>query len=180
MTPRAQVLVVAVVLLLFAAADFVQRIYVPRSAASREAGVEAVSLPGEPMSLASAQERLQSWFPAAASALSPGPGGTPAELAGGPGAAGAPIPDRAELGGWRFVLRGVFDAGPPFAVFDVMSSSGGDVEQHRLSAGQTLNGVRLDEIAGRTVSLSDGEKSIRLALFIDVNDGMMPVDAQDK
>jgi hypothetical protein len=168
-------MLVGFVLLLTVAVDFVQRIYVPRSAASREAQIEAVPLPGEPMPLASAQERLQSWFPA--SALRPG--AASAEPAIGPGDAAA-IPDRAELGGWRFVLRGVFDAGPPFAVFDVMSSNGGDVEQHRLTAGETLNGVRLEEISGRTVSLSDGQQSIRLALFIDLNDGMIPADEQDE
>lgn len=176
MTARAQVLLVAVVLLLIAVVDFVQRIYVPRSAASREAQIEVVPLPGEPMPLASAQERLQSWFPASA----PQPGGAQAEVASDPRETGAAIPDRAELGGWRFVLRGVFDAGPPFAVFDVMSSNGGDVEQHRLTAGETLNGVRLEEISGRTVSLSDGQQSIRLALFIDLNDGMIPADEQDE
>jgi hypothetical protein len=154
----------------------VQRIYVPRSTASREAQIEVVPLPGEPLSLASAQERLQSWFPA--STLQPG--GSLADPASDPGNARAAIPDRAELGGWRFVLRGVFDAGPPFAVFDVMSSNGGDVEQHRLSAGETLNGVRLEEISGRTVSLSDGQKRIRLALFIDLNDGMIPANEQDE
>jgi hypothetical protein len=56
-------MLVAIVLLLIAVADFVQRIYVPRSAASREAQIEAVPLPGEPIPLASAKERLQSWFP---------------------------------------------------------------------------------------------------------------------
>ena len=176
MTARAEVILVAVVLLLIGAVDYVQRSHVPRSAASREAQIEVVPLPGEPMPLASAQERLQSWFPASA----PQPGGAPAQPASGPGIAGVTIPDRAELGGWRFVLRGVFDAGPPFAVFDVMSSDGGDVEQHRLSAGETLNGVRLEEISGRMVSLSDGQKSIRLALFIDLNDGMIPADEQDE
>ena len=176
MTARAQVILVAIVMLLSGAVDFAQRIYVPRSAASREAPIEGVPLPGDPMPLASAQERLQSWFPASA----PQPGGALADSASDPGNAQAAIPDRAELGGWRFVLRGVFDAGPPFAVFDVMSSNGGDVEQHRLSAGETLNGVRLEEISGRTVSLSDGQKSIRLALFIDLNDGMIPADEQDE
>lgn len=176
MTKRAQVLLVAMVLLLIGVVDFVQRIYVPRSASSREAQIEVVPLPVDPMPLASAQERLQSWFPASA----PQPGYLPAQPASDPGIAGVAIPDRAELGGWRFVLRGVFDAGPPFAVFDVMPSNGGDVEQHRLAAGETLKGVRLEEISGRTVSLSDGQTSIRLALFIDLHDGMIPVDEQDE
>jgi hypothetical protein len=169
-------MLVAIVLLLIASIDFVQRIYVPRSAASREAQIKVVPLPGEPMPLASAQERLQSWFPASA----PQSGGVQAEVESDPGAARTAIPDRVELGGWRFVLRGVFDAGPPFAVFDVMSSEGGDVEQHRLTAGEELNGVRLEEISGRTVSLSDGQTSIRLALFIDLNEGMTPADEQDE
>ena len=172
MTARAQVILVAIVLLLVVVVDFVQRIHVPRSVASREANIEAVPLPEEPLSLASAQERLQSWFPASA----PQPGGAPAQPASGPGIAGVTIPDRVELGGWRFVLRGIFDAGPPFAVFDVTSSSGGDGEQHRLSAGETLNGVRLEEISGHTVRLSDGKKSIRLALFIDPNEKMAPTN----
>ena len=176
MTPRSQALLVAVVVLLIGIVDFVQRIYVPRSAASRETQIEAVPLPGEPLSLASARQRLQSWFPVAA--LQPGDG--LAQPANGTETPEGLLPDRAELGGWRFVLRGVFDAGPPFAVFDVMSSNGGDVEQHRLSTGETLHGVRLETIDGRTVSLSDGQESIRLALFIDLNDGMITADEQDE
>ena len=176
MTARAQVILVAVVLLLVVVVDFVQRLHVPRSVASREATIEAVPLPKEPLSLASAQDRLQSWFPTAESTSSSQGAGAQPQPGGGPDAAETAIPDRVELGGWRFVLRGIFDAGPPFAVFDVTSSSGGDGEQHRLSAGETLNGVRLEEISGHTVRLSDGKKSIRLALFIDPNEKMAPTN----
>lgn len=176
MTERAQILLVAFVLLLIGAVDFAQRIFVPRSAASRATQIEAVPLPGAPLPLASAQERLQSWFPVSA----PQAGDELAQPASDPGPAEAVLPDRAELGGWRFVLRGVFDAGPLFAVFDVMSNEGGEVEQHRLSVGETLHGVRLEEIVGRTVSLSDGQKRIQLALFIEPNDGMIPADDQDE
>jgi hypothetical protein len=93
---------------------------------------------------------------------------------------GARVPDRADLGGWRFVLRGVFDAGPPFAVLDVMSSSGGEFEQHRLSLGEAIKGVRVERISGRSVSLSDGENVIQLALFIDPSDDMVPTNEKDE
>lgn len=174
MTRRAQVLVVAIVLLLIGVVDFVQRIYVPRSTASRETQIGAVPLPGQPIPLASAQERLQSWFAASEQQL----GDVPAQVASDPGSAGAAIPDRAELGGWRFVLRGIFDAGPTFAVLDVMQVSGGAVEQHRLSVGENLKGVRLEQISGRNISLSDGEKVIQLALFIDPKDNIASAEEE--
>ena len=66
MSARSQVMLVAVTLLLIAAVDFAQRIYVPRSAALRETQIDVVPLPGEPMPLASARQRLQSWFPVTA------------------------------------------------------------------------------------------------------------------
>ena len=88
--------------------------------------------------------------------------------------AGAQLPDRANIGGWHFVLRGVCDAGPPFAVFDLRSGDGGEVEQHRLLAGEVIKGVRVDQISGRSVSLSDGEKVIQLVLFIYPDDDMVP------
>jgi len=121
-------------------------------------------LPNEPLPVASARERLQSWFPAQQSE-SPDTESTAGEQP-----EGAGVPDRAEIGGWRFVLRGVFDAGPPFAVLDVQASAGGAVEQHRLSAGDTIKGVTVERIAGQRVSLSDGENEVELALFIDPGD----------
>jgi hypothetical protein len=90
------------------------------------------------------------------------------------------IPDRADLGGWHFVLRGVFDAGPLFAVLDVMPSAGGEIEQHRLSAGELIKGVRVERISGRSVSLSDGENVTELALFIDPSDDIVPTNEKDE
>ena len=78
----------------------------------------------------------------------------------------------------NFVLRGVFDAGPTFAVLDVMPISGGVVEQHRLSVGESIKGVRLEQISGRNISLSDGEKVIQLALFIDPKNNIASVDKE--
>ena len=173
MTARAQVLLVAVVLLLIAAVDFVQRIHVPRSAASRETQIEAVPLPGEPMSLASAQERLQSWFPAEApTSDSEAMATTESDDA------AAALPDRVDLAGWRFILRGVFDAGPEFAVLDVMSTSGGETEQHRLLAGDEIKGVSVERISGRSVYLSDGDTIKRLALFVEPEINVTPANDQ--
>ena len=172
MTPRMQVIVVAAILALAGAVDFVQRIHMPRSLAIRGAGLEATALPDLPLSLASARQRLQSWLPTQTS----GPQAASNEVANESRDSAVRIPDRADLGGWRFVLRGVFDAGPAFAVLDVMPSAGGEIEQHRLSAGELIKGVRVERISGRSVSLSDGENLIQLALFIDPGDDIVPTN----
>ncbi len=172
MTPRNQVIVVAAILALAGAVDFVQRIHMPRSLAIRGAGLEATALPDLPLSLASARQRLQSWLPTQTS----GPQAASLEVANESRDSAVRVPDRADLGGWRFVLRGVFDAGPPFAVLDVMPSAGGEIEQHRLSAGELIKGVRVERISGRSVSLSDGEKVTELTLFINARDDMIPAN----
>ena len=117
-----------------------------------------------------------SWLPAQTS----GPQAASIEVANDSRDSAVRIPDRADLGGWRFVLRGVFDAGPPFAVLDVMSSAGGEIEQHRLSAGEVIKGVRVERISGRSVSLSDGENVTELALFIDPGDNIVPTNKKDE
>lgn len=176
MTPRMQVIVVAAILTLAGAVDFVQRIHVPRSLATREQKIETRALPELPLPLAAARQRLQSWLPTQTQE----PPVPSTEVANEPRVSGLRVPDRADLGGWRFVLRGVFDAGPAFAVLDVMSSAGGEVEQHRLSVGEAIKGVRVERISGRSVSLSDGEKVIQLALFIDPSDDMIPANEKDE
>lgn len=169
MTVRSQAIVVAAILVLAGLVDFVQRVYVPRSQATRAANTGSPVLPNPPLSLASARQRLQSWLPVPTLIPASAPAGGPKAVANEPHA-GARVPDRVDIGGWRFVLRGVFDAGPPFAVLDVMPSAGGAVEQYRLAAGEAIKGVRVERIAGRGVSLSDGEKVIQLALFIGPRD----------
>ena len=176
MTPRMQVSVVAAILALAGAVDFVQRIHVPRSLAIRGAEMEATALPDLPLSLASARQRLQSWLPTQTS----GPQAASIDVANESRDPAVRVPDRADLGGWRFVLRGVFDAGPLFAVLDVMPSAGGEIEQHRLSAGELIKGVRVERISGRSVSLSDGEKVTELALFIDPSDDIVPTNEKDE
>ncbi len=176
MTPRTQVIVVAAILALAGAVDFVQRIHMPRSTAIRGAGMEATALPDLPLSLASARQRLQSWLPTQTS----GPQAASNDVANDSRDSAVRVPDRADLGGWRFVLRGVFDAGPLFAVLDVMPSAGGEIEQHRLSAGELIKGVRVEQISGRSVSLSDGENVIQLALFIDPSDDIVPTNEKDE
>ncbi len=176
MTPRTQVIVVAAILALAGAVDFVQRIHMARSPAIRGAGMEATALPDLPLSLASARQRLQSWLPTQTS----GPQAASIDVANESRDSAVRIPDRADLGGWHFVLRGVFDAGPPFVVFDVMPSAGGEIEQHRLSAGEAIKGVRVERISGRSVSLSDGERVTELALFIDPGDDIVPTNEKDE
>lgn len=163
MTPRQQIIVVAAVLAIVGAVDFVQRVHVPRQPATRALDAGNQGQPEAPMPLAMARQRLQSWFPPEG----PGPQDPTAATQAGAGNSATSVPDRAEIGGRQFVLRGVFDAGPPFAVFDVASRSGGMVEQHRLSVGEEIEGVRVERIAGRSVSLSDGDSTVQLALFID-------------
>lgn len=177
MTPRHQIIAVAAALLLVGAVDFLQRVYVPRSSAARTTDTGTPALPDPPLSLASAQERLQSWLatPAVTAAES-----APTDAVVKPGETDVRIPDRADIGGWRFVLRGVFDAGPPFAVFDVMSSANGEIEQYRLSAGEAIKGVRVEQISGRRVRLSDGEQVIHLALFVDPKDDVVPINNKDE
>ncbi len=177
MTPRHQIIAVATILLLVGAVDFLQRVYVPRSPAARTTDTETPALPDPPLSLASAQERLQSWLatPAVTAAQS-----APTDVVVKPGESDVRIPDRADIGGWRFVLRGVFDAGPPFAVFDVTSSANGEIEQYRLSAGEAIKGVRVEQISGRRVRLSDGEQVIHLALFVDPKDDVVPINEKDE
>ena len=177
MTPRHQIIAVAATLLLVGAVDFLQRVYVPRSPAARTTDTETPALPDPPLPLASAQERLQSWLatPAETAAQT-----EPTDALVKSGESGERIPDRADIGGWRFVLRGVFDAGPPFAVFDVMSNATGEIEQHRLSAGEAINGVRVEQISGRRVRLSDGEQVFHLALFVDPKDDVVPIDEKDE
>ncbi len=170
MSTRKQLQLLAALLVLAGAIDFVQRIYAPRSPATRETNTAAIALPDQPLSLASARERLQSWLPT----QSVESDALPTDAATDARDAGTQLPDRANIGGWHFVLRGVFDAGPPFAVFDIRSGDGGEVEQHRLLAGEVIKGVRVDQISGRSVSLSDGEKVIQLALFINPGDDMVP------
>lgn len=171
MTPGAPVIAVAGILVLAGAIDFVQRIYVPRSPATRESNIEALAVPNQPLPLASARERLQSWLPTNAPEPQEAPVGGQNEPVD-----SSRIPDRADIGGWRFILRGVFDAGPPFAVFDVKSSAGGEIEHHRVLAGEVIQGVRVERIAGHSVDLTDGDKMIHLALFIDPEDNMAPAN----
>jgi hypothetical protein len=170
--PRTQIIVAAAVLLLAGAVDFVQRIYVPRTPATRGSKIEAIASPNQPLPLASARERLQSWLPTNATESQETSVGGQIE----PLESVALIPDRADIGGWRFILLGVFDAGPPFAVFDVRSSAGGEIEHHQVSAGEVIQGVRVERIAGHSVDLSDGDKMIHLALFIDPEDNMAPAN----
>lgn len=174
MTPRNQVIAVAAILSIVGIVDFVQRVHVPRAPTTRDSQIESAALPAVPLSLAMARQRLQSWFPAQTT-------GSMAQAAGaqnGSGNVDVSLPDRGDIGGWNFVLRGVFDAGPTFAVLDVMPTSGGAVEQHRLSVGEILKGVRLEQISGRNISLSDGEKVIQLLLFIDPKNNIASVDKE--
>ena len=172
MTPRSQVVAVAAILVVAGIVDFVQRIHVPRSPATRASDVDMLAMPDEPLSLASARERLQSWFPAQQPDAQ--------ELLGDAQDQGqvADTPDRADIGGWHFVLRGVFEAGQPFAVLDIRASAGGAPEQHRVSAGDSIKGVSVERITGHRVSLSDGTDVIELALFIDAEDEMAAAKEQ--
>lgn len=173
MTPRNQVTVVAAILAIAGAADFLQRIHVSRSPGTRESNIETLALPAPPISLAEARQRLQSWFRVPA----PPPDSQTAANNASDDAA-VSLPDRGDIAGWRFVLRGVFDAGPSFAVLDVISSSGGEIEQHRLSTGEAIKGVSVERISGHSVYLSDGKKIIQLALFVEPENNVATANDQ--
>jgi hypothetical protein len=164
MTVRAQVAAVLAVLGLAAIVDFASRVYVPRTGAERDARLDVAIVPGEMLSLAEARQRLQSWLPGQDASAAANPDDVASGVV-----ENADLPDRGKLGGWVFVLRGVFDvdAGPPFAVLEVAPETGGAAERHEVIAGNDIKGVRVERIAGRRVSLSDGDESIRLALFLD-------------
>jgi hypothetical protein len=171
-TPRTQIIVVAAVLFLAGTIDFIQRTHVPRTPAERDSEIKAFVAPDQPLPLASARERLQSWLPTTSTesqgSLVDGQNQPPDSV--------VSIPDRADIDGWRFILLGVFDAGPPFAVLDVMSLADREVEQVRVSAGEEIKGVRVERISGHTVDLLNEEKVIHLALFIDAKDNTAPTD----
>ena len=174
MTARNQVIMLAAVIALAGAVDFFQRVYVPRSPGTRESNIETPAIPSPPISLAQAQQRLQSWFPV--EVPTPDSGATAADAS---DDASAALPDRGNIAGWRFTLRGVFDAGPVFAVLDVVSTSGGEIEQHRLSTGDTVKGVSVERRSGHSVFLTDGETMLQLALFVEPEDVVTPTNEQD-
>lgn len=174
MTPRHQLIGLIAILAIAGAVDFVKRVHVSRQPATRALDDGNQGRLAAPMPLAKARERLQSWFPAPAA----GTQDPTAVLQAGPN--NTAMPDRAEIGGARFVLRGVFNAGPPFAVLDVVSGGGSAVEQYRLSVGEEIKGVRVEQIVGRRVTLSDGESIVQLALFIEADQGATAIDKQNE
>ena len=164
MTVRAQVAAVLAVLGLVGVVDFAKRVYVPRDDAERTTELKPAQPLDAPLSLAEARQRLQSWLPdqgMAAQASS----GSNAEQA---DTNGANYPDRGELGGYVFLLRGIFDqdSGLPFAVMEVTPKTGGSTERREVVAGDSIHDVRVDRVAGRRVSLSTGNTAIELALFL--------------
>ena len=173
MTSRNQVTAVVLVLGLIGVLDCVTRVYVPRSAAGRDMQFEVAAPRERPLSLAEARQRLQSWLPAEAP-----PQDLPVVANNASDAAAVSLPDRGDLAGWRFILRGVFDAGTEFAVLDIMSTSGGETEQHRLLAGDEIKGVSVERISGHSVYLSDGETIMRLALFVEPEVNATPAEDQ--
>jgi hypothetical protein len=170
-TRRAQILIAALALGALAVADFATRVYVPRSAVDRGPDEVDPVAPALPVSPQLAFERLDRWLGVEA----PPSGSNPAKEGSVPQAASeAAAPDQAEIGGRRFVLRGIFDAGEPFAVLDVLPEGGGPAEQHDLAIGEAVHGVRIEQIAGRMVTLSDGQAVARLVLFEDATDIITP------
>ena len=115
-TPRQHFIAAAAVLAIIGTVDFFGRVHVPRQPATRTMDAGNQGQLESPMPLAMARQRLQ---------LAPGAGTAGRRVRQMPRAAilSAPIPDRAVIGGWQSVLRGVFDAGPQFAVFDVVSGT---------------------------------------------------------
>lgn len=165
MTVRTQVIATITVLVLVGAVDFVARVHVPRSTAERDLQVDRSLAPDETLSLAEARQRLQSWLPDQAATTNANTAGNGQQAV----IDAAALPDRGVLAGRLFVLRGIFDTedGDPFAVIEVAAEDGAAIERHDVLAGDEIDGVRVDRIDGRRVALSDGDKTIRLALFLD-------------
>jgi hypothetical protein len=175
---------VVLILGLLGLADFLTRIYVPRSGTERDLAFDAPPPPGETRSLAAARQRLQSWLPddstaEAASNVSDGANGAndDGELPD----RGGELPDRGRLAGRLYVLRGIFetDGGRLFAVLDVMPEAGGAVQQHKVLAGDDIGGVRVDRIAGRRIRLSGEGEVIELSLFLDAGIETVAVDENE-
>jgi hypothetical protein len=166
-TSRNQVTAVVLVLGLIGVLDFVTRVYVPRSAAGRDMQFEVAAPREQPLSLAEAQQRLQSWLPD----QRPGTPSSGTDSAEDGTTSTADLPDRGELAGWHFVLRGVFARAPsqPFAAIEVMSSKGGAIEQHEVTEGQLIKGVRVERVGLHGVSLTEGAEAIELTLFVDAD-----------
>jgi hypothetical protein len=162
MTPRGQVVTLCGVAVITGLLQFFTRVHVPRDPGERDFAAELQLASVEPVSLATAREHLQTWFPESAAADGPGA----AEMGVLPELEPGGLPDRGELGGLRFLLRGVFDSGEPFAVFEVTPRAGGATERVMMSAGNTIQGIRLDSVGGRQAVLTDGQNTIRLALFL--------------
>ena len=177
MTVRAQVTAVLVILALVGMLDFATRVYVPRDKAERNAQLQVTSAPKRTLSLAEARQRLQSWLP--------DPGSAVQQLSGSETQQGASDDgdrsDRGELGSNIFVLRGVFDtpAEPTFAVVEVTPKAGGAARRYEANAGDTIEDVRVDQIAGRRVRLSDGDSTIELALFLGPERGTVATDKRN-
>ena len=164
MTVRAQVSIVLAVLALIGIADFATRVHVPRDDAERAIELEPAESLDAPLSLAEARQRLQSWLPDQGMTVQ----ANSASSAEPPDIDGADYPDRGELGGYVFLLRGIFDqdSGSPFAVMEVTPEAGGSTERREVVAGDSIHDVRVDRVAGRRVSLSTGDTAIELALFL--------------
>lgn len=169
MTPRNQVMAVALVLGLVGLMDFFARVHVPRSDADRGFQLAKLRAPVEEQSLAEARQRLQSWLPDARK-------GSPADDAADGGGSGAEdatedveLPDRGRLRGRLYVLRGIFetDGVRSFAVLEAMPEGGGPPERHDVVAGDEVGGVRIESIDETRIRLSAEGKVIQLTLFLD-------------
>jgi len=178
-TSRNQVMAVVLILGLVGLADFLTRIYVPRSDTERGLAFDAPPPPGETRSLAEARQRLQSWLPddgtAAAAAASNAIEGTKGANDNGE------LPDRGTLAGRLYVLRGIFetDGGRLFAALEVMPEAGGVTQQHKVMAGDNIGGIRVDRIAGRRIRLSGEGEVIELSLFLDAGIETVAVDENE-
>lgn len=164
MTVRAQVSAVLGILALIGIVDFVSRVYVPRDDAERTTEWKPAEAPDAPLSLAAARQRLQSWLPDQGTTAQANPGSGAEQ----PDTDGADYPDRGELGGYVFLLRGIFDqdSGSPFAVMEVTPETGGSTERREVVAGDSIHDVHVNRVSGRRVSLSTGDTAIELALFL--------------
>lgn len=146
MTARMQLAVLAVVLALVGARDFFQRIHVGRDDELRSFAARPVlPVPAAP-DAASVRRDLAAWWPAAASEEAPA--------------------NPADTSAWELRLAAVFEQrGRRVAVIMATPRGGGAPQRHRLTVGESVNGLTVTAIERARVTLEGPNGPRQLQMF---------------
>ena len=147
MTPRRQIAVVAAVLALVAAYDFLGRVFVGRDAALRTVNAPQMTPLPQRADAEAIRQQLAAWLPALSGSL-------------GPEAANR------DPASWQFSLVGVFrQDGQQFALVNAQQQGGGTVELVQVREGDDLRGATVKQISPTRVTLLRGENPEELLIF---------------